>query len=136
MGILVHPNEKYEQANGVAVARNIYNPYWEGYYFNVQTGDNLVTNPDVNTVPEEFLVADLPRSDEYEIQYIRFSNLVESGENILTRAQILDLVNKMRLINTRFRNLYRGDSEFAIEIEFKINMFGELSIKQARPYNF
>jgi hypothetical protein len=135
MGILVHPNEKYEQANGVAVARNIFDPNWEGYYFNVQVGDNLVTNPDVNTVPEEFLAASLLGNSSYEVQYIRYSNLVEAGETILTREQILDLVEKMRRINNHFRSLYRGNSQFAMEIEFKITLYGELSIKQARPYN-
>ena len=135
MGILVHPNEKYEQANGVAVARNIFDPNWEGYYFNVQVGDNLVTNPDVNTVPEEFLAASLLGNSGIEVQYIGYSNLLEAGETILTREQILDLVEKMRRLNNHFRSLYRGNNDFAMEIEFKITMYGELSIKQARPYN-
>jgi phosphoenolpyruvate synthase/pyruvate phosphate dikinase len=137
MGILVHPNEKYEQANGVAVARNIFDPNWEGYYFNVQVGENLVTNPDFDTVPEEFLAARLLGATEYEVQYIRYSNLVEPGETILSREQILDLVAKMKRINSHFRGLYRqsGNPRFAMEIEFKITVYGELSIKQARPYN-
>jgi hypothetical protein len=137
MGILVHPNQKYEQANGVAIARNIFDPNWEGYYFNVQVGDNLVTNPDFDTVPEEFLAARLATA-QYEVQYIRYSNLVEDGQTILTREQILDIVAKMRTINSHFKVLYGETSnpDFAMEIEFKITMYGELSIKQARPYNF
>ncbi len=137
MGILVHPNEKYEQANGVAVARNIFDPNWEGYYFNVQLGENLVTNPDFDTVPEEFLAARLLGATEYEVQYIRYSNLVEPGATILSREQILDLVAKMKTLNSHFKGLYRqsGNPRFAMEIEFKITVYGELSIKQARPYN-
>lgn len=137
MGILVHPNQKFEQANGVAVARNIFDPNWEGYYFNVQYGENLVTNPELNTVPEEFLVADLLGAERYELQYIRYSNLVPAGETILSKEQALDIVDKLRRINSRFKALYgqSGNRNFAIEIEFKITLNGELSIKQARPYN-
>lgn len=137
MGILVHPNQKFEQANGVAVARNIFDPNWEGYYFNVQYGENLVTNPDLDTVPEEFLAANLLGAAQYEVQYIRYSNLVPEGETILTNEQILDIVGKLRTINNRFRDLYneRGNRNFAMEIEFKITFNGELSIKQARRYN-
>lgn len=138
MGILVHPNEKYEQANGVAIARNIFDPGWKGHYFNVQVGDNLVTNPDANTTPEEFLAARLyGATNTYEVQYIRYSSLLSAGETILTRAQIDDLIAKMDTINNRFKSLYGegSNSAFAMEIEFKITVYGELSIKQARPYN-
>ena len=58
MGITVHPNYDDEQVNGVAVARNIFDPNWEGYYLNSQVGEDLVTNPEAGSVPEELLVAD------------------------------------------------------------------------------
>jgi len=135
MGILVHPNFKDEQSNGVAVARNIFDPNWEGYYINVQVGEDLVTNPDSNSIPEEMLVADLLGAERYEIQYIRFSNQLEDGERVLTKDQVLDLVSKMATLNTSFRRLYDSNSSrFAMEIEFKITEDGELSIKQARPW--
>lgn len=137
MGILVHPNQKNEQANGVAVARNIFDPNWEGYYFNVQTGENLVTNPEANSTPEEFLAAKLFGNSQYEIQYIRYSNQLPEGETVLTRAQAISLVEDLKTINTRFKSLYGQTSNrnFAMEIEFKITESGEVSIKQARPYN-
>lgn len=136
MGILVHPNEKNEIANGVAVARNIFDPAWEGYYINAQAGENLVTNPEENSVPEELLVADLLGATRYEIQYIRYSNQVPQGETVLTQAQILELVDRLRVLNQHFRTLYgaTGNSSFAMEIEFKITESGALQIKQARPY--
>ena len=134
MGILVHPNFKNEQANGVAVARNIFDPSWEGYYLNVQIGEDLVTNPEFDSVPEEMLVASLATA-EYEIQYIRSSNQLPLGERVLTREQVLDLVEKMRQLNNRFKSLYSSsDPDFAMEIEFKITEAGDLIIKQARPW--
>ena len=94
-----------------------------------------MTNPDVNTIPEQFLALDLPRSDVLEFQYIRFSSLVEDGETILTRPQVLDIISKINRIDNHFRPLFRASDDFAMEIEFKITQYGELSIKQARPYN-
>ena len=136
MGILVHSNEKDELANGVAVARNIFDPNWEGYYLNAQAGEDLVTNPEVNSVPEEILVADLLGATRYEIQYIRFSNQVPEGETVLTQAQVLDLVDQLRAINSHFRREYGelSNPNFAMEIEFKIKSDGNLQIKQPRPY--
>lgn len=136
MGILVHPNQKNEQSNGVAVAKNIFDPDWEGYYFNAQAGENLVTNPEVNSTPEELLAAKFFGNSQFEIQYIRYSNQVPEGETVLTRRQVLDLVENLKVVNARFKTLYneRFNRDFAMEIEFKITESGKISIKQARPY--
>ena len=137
MGGLVHPNYTGEQANGVGVTTNIFDPAWEGHYVNVQVGENLVTNPEAGTTPEEYLIAQLFGGSD-EIQYIRFSNLLPRGETILTRAQALDLKVKMDLIHNHFRSLYQPSnwSSWAMEVEFKITEGGDLLIKQARPWVF
>ncbi|MEN6577524.1 MAG: PEP/pyruvate-binding domain-containing protein, partial [Phycisphaerales bacterium] len=137
MGVLVHPNYDDELANGVAITKNIYDAEWPGYYVNVQVGEDLVTNPEAYSIPDEFLVADLAGVERYEIQYIRHSNLVPDGNNILTKAQIFELADKMALIQSHFRTLYkvsRWDLDFAMDIEFKITADGRLNIKQARPW--
>ncbi|MDB4537665.1 PEP/pyruvate-binding domain-containing protein [Akkermansiaceae bacterium] len=135
MGITVHPNFKNEQANGVAVARNIFDPAWEGYYVNSQIGENLVTNPELNSTPEELLAADLLGTEPYEIQYIRYSNQLPAGETVLTKTQVLELVDTLKELNSHFRFLNRPvPSDFAMEVEFKITETGDLVIKQARPW--
>ncbi|MEA3266861.1 MAG: PEP/pyruvate-binding domain-containing protein, partial [Candidatus Fermentibacteria bacterium] len=58
MGVLVHPSYRNEIANGVAVTGNIFNPFIPGYYVNVQAGEDMVTNPELESVPEEFIVTE------------------------------------------------------------------------------
>jgi len=136
MGILVHPNYKDEQANGVGVTKNIYDPRWRGHYINVQLGEDLVTNPNAESIPEEFLISSLATAT-YEIQYIRFSNQVPDGTTILTEPQAQDLKDKMNTIHFHFKSLYGippVNQDWAMEIEFKITAAGQLEIKQARPW--
>lgn len=136
MGILVHQNFQNETSNGVGVTKNIYlpGPGWEGHYVNVQIGENLVTNPKPGSIPEEYIIANLGFGSNYEIQYIRNSNQIETGQRILTRSQALRLRDYMDIVHTHFKNLYRGNSNFAMEIEFKLVGNGQFIIKQARPW--
>jgi pyruvate, water dikinase len=137
MGVLVHPNFTNERANGVGVTRNIYNPDWKGFYVNVQVGEDLVTNPQPNSIPDEFVVSAVGQEGAYEVQYLRHSSYVTGGGTVLTATQISELVDAMDLIHQHFQhNVYGAslDSDFAIEIEFKIDADGALSIKQARPW--
>jgi pyruvate, water dikinase len=134
MGVLVHPNTDDEQANGVAVSKNVIDPNWTGYYVNAQVGENLVTNPGPNDIPEEFLIAKLEGSTVYTVQHVTYSNLVPEGQTVITTAQAEQLANQLRLIHDHFYPLYGGDSSFAMEIEWKITSTGQLFIKQARPW--
>ena len=136
MGVLIYPNFDDEKANGVAVSKNIFDPEWTGYYVNAQLGEALVTNPDPDAVPEEFLIAALLGAERYEIQYSRFSSLVPEGTTILTKAQAFKLADTLSTIQSRFRSLYgkSSDPDFAMEIEFKITVDDTLIVKQARPW--
>lgn len=135
MGVLLHPNEDDERANGVAYTKNIYDPAWPGFYINAQLGESLVTNPDPAARPEEFLISRIGEHGEYETQYISRSSLVPAGTAILADADIARLVDAMELIQPHFASLYDrpGDPVFAMDIEWKIRDDGSLQIKQARP---
>ncbi len=136
MGVLIYPNFDDELANGVAVSKNVFDPSWRGYYVNSQVGESLITNPDPNAVPEEFLIAALLGAERYEIQYARFSSLLPEGQTVLTKAQAFQLADTLATIHSRFRSLYlkTADPTFAMEIEFKIDTAGKLIVKQARPW--
>jgi hypothetical protein len=133
MGVLVHPNYEDEKANGVAVTRNIYDPRFEGYYVNVQVGEDLVTNPEDESIPDEFLAWFF--RDEMEIQYARQSNRVVEGETVLSDSQIDALVDALAEAHIHFEQLY-DIGEFALDVEFKITHDDKLVLKQARPWSW
>ena len=132
MGVLVHPNYTDELANGVAVS---FNPVHDDsrYYVNTQLGEDLVTNPQAHSVPEELL---LSSGGRYVV--LGTSNLVPTGQLLMSADQINQLRRHLRTIHDRFKQLYRPASgePFAMEIEFKITSADKLAIKQARPWVF
>ena len=132
MGVLVHPNYKDELANGVAVS---FDPVYgsDTYYVNTRLGEDLVTNPEAYSVPEEIL---LRRSGTYTV--LATSNLVEHGQLLMSDAQLAQLRDHLEVIHDHFAGLYNpGHGEpFAMEIEFKITSDNILAIKQARPWVF
>ena len=133
MGVLVHPNYSDELANGVAVSFDPIRMRYGNYYVNSQLGEDLVTNPDAHSAPEEIL---LHQGGEYTV--LATSNQVQQGQLLMSDAQMDQLRRHLELIHDEFAELYgiEGDEPFAMEIEFKITSDDILSIKQARPWVF
>ena len=133
MGVLVHPNYSLEKANGVAVSFDPVTNRAGAYYVNTQLGEDLITNPEAHSRPEEILL--LP-GGRHEV-LVR-SNLAEPGKLLMSAAQLTQLRSHLEVIHKKFSELY-GAAEgvpFAMDIEFKITSLGKLSIKQARPWVF
>ncbi len=135
MGVLVHPNYSDELANGVAVS---FNPLYRGirdgwYYVNTQIGEDLVTNPDALSVPEEIL---LNPAGGYFV--LRTSNQKPPGQLLMSNDQLDQLRRHLKVIHEKFADLYDPgpDEDFAMEIEFKVTSDNVLAIKQARPWVF
>ncbi len=104
------------------------------YYVNTQVGEDLVTNPEVASIPEEGLL-DWWRSDDYQVR--RTSNRIAEGKELLSAKHLEQLRDHLGKIHGKFASLYGTnveDESFAMEIEFKIASDGTLSIKQARPW--
>ncbi len=133
MGVLVHPNYSDELANGVAVS---FDPVYDNngwYYVNTQLGEDLVTNPEAHSAPEEILL-----HGSKPVHVLATSNLVPQGTMLLSETQRYQLRNHLKVIHDEFKKLYDPEAgeRFAMEIEFKITSANVLSIKQARPWVF
>ena len=150
MGVLVHPNFSDELANGVAVSFNLISGRYDRYYANTQIGEDLVTNPEAHSVPEELLLKlgepgtvstgnnPIGTRPSSSVDVIALSNLVEPGQIIMSDDQIAQLRQHLETIHDHFETLYNPASgeDFAMEIEYKITSEDVLSIKQARPWVF
>lgn len=138
MGVLVHPNFDDELANGVALTKNIYFPNFAGFYINTQVGEALVTNPNGNEAAEELLILEdiNVNGEKYEVIRMRQSSLVADGKSLLSPGQLRLLVQQMERIQEHFKYVYgqASNADFAMDIEFKIDMGAQLVIKQARPW--
>ncbi|MGK0300107.1 MAG: hypothetical protein ACI89X_000975 [Planctomycetota bacterium] len=137
MGVVLHANSKGEQVNGVAVTKDVlYQAQHKDmtlYYVNAQTGEDLVTNPEAASVPEELLLSPRnPRTD----RVLQRSNRVGNGKSLLSMEHRQQLRFSMRILRDRFARLYDryDDPTFAMEVEFKVGEKGTLLIKQARPW--
>lgn len=135
MGVLIHPNFKDEKANGVAVTDDVLYESQGNYYLNVQKGEDLVTNPDKSSSPEEILLG-WWAEDGYQI--VRRSTQISNEQQILPENHLSDLRNYLKEIHNKFEALYGVSKEqaFAMEVEFKITKDNRLVIKQARPWVF
>ena len=91
MALLVHRSFPDEEANGVAITANIFDPSGlePAFYVNVQVDDWSVVKPEPGVVSDQFLYYfDQPGQP---ITFIAHSNLVSPGETVLTTAQTYDL---------------------------------------------
>ena len=133
MGVLVHPNYSDEKVNGVAISYDPVSNRNGYYYLNSQVGENLVTNPETNSLPEALLL-----DPSGAATVLARSNLATASNLLMTDAQMIQLRNSLKAIHDHFKTLYNPGVGvgFAIEIEFKITAQNKLAIKQARPWVF
>lgn len=143
MALLVHQSFPDEEATGVAITANPYDPSGmePGFYINVQAGDQSVVLPDAAVTTDQFIYHfDMPGQP---IVFMGHSNLIPEGATVLTTAQTYKLGVALQEIHRFFQPLYGKDPNkwYAMDTEFKFdqpmdNPSGEpvLSMKQARPY--
>lgn len=135
MGVLVHENFEGERANGVGVTTDPLYGTEDTYYLNTQVGEDLVTNPDALSVPEEILLDAAPGGGHV---VVRRSNQVPDDDRVLSDEHLEAMRIYLRAIDTEFRRLYGAEpgEPFAMDVEYKVTSEGQVSIKQARPWIF
>ena len=135
MGVLVHPAQEDELANGVALTINQFSDLRPAFYINSQVGDISVTNPTGDATPEQILYYTWYEEPEYEV--ITRSSLLSwttdwpSPTSILTDAEMDELGGYLTDISARIRVRYPGS---VADVEWKLLPDRQLIIKQARPF--
>ena len=139
MALLVHRSFPDEEANGVALTNNPFDPAGlePAFYVNVQRGDISVVQPPPGISTDSFLYY-FDRQDQ-PITYLSHSNLTIGEADVLTRAQVFELGQALDRIRRFFAPAYGTDGTWwAMDVEFKFDgLPGEepaLYVKQARPY--
>ncbi|HEX6272879.1 MAG TPA: PEP/pyruvate-binding domain-containing protein [Polyangiaceae bacterium] len=145
MALLVHHNFPGEEANGVALTANPFDPSGlePGFYVNVQTGGAAeVVHPPPGVTSDQFIY--YFDSQGQTATYLAHSNLVPEGETVLTRAQTFQLGTALEAIHRKFSPAFGpgagNNGWYAMDVEFKYDDEGSpdgsvsLWIKQARPH--
>jgi hypothetical protein len=145
MALLVHHNFSDEEANGVAVTNNPYDPTGlnPAFYVNVQQGGDVeVVAPPPGVSSDQFLY--FFAQPNQPVSYIAHSSLVAQGKTVLSATQIHQLGVALDAIHERFSPAYGpasgNDGWYGMDVEFKFDDEADpskpatLYIKQARPY--
>lgn len=139
MALLVHRSFPEEEANGVALTNNPFDPSGldPAFYINVQLGDISVVLPPAGVTADSFLYY-FDRTDQ-PVTYLSNSSLTGNNAPVLNRAQLFELGSALDRIRTFFAPLYGvGATWWAMDVEFKFDGLPgqepELFVKQARPY--
>jgi hypothetical protein len=137
MGILLHRAYVSEEANVVAISRNIFEPIrGDQYYVNAQAGEASVTNPAPGIVTEQSLYnwGRTPR-----IETLGLSNL-PNARPVLTAVEVDQITCVLRAVHDHFRAVLDPEHEnrwFAVDTEVKLEHGTRvIAFKQARPYVF
>ncbi|MDC0672385.1 PEP/pyruvate-binding domain-containing protein [Nannocystis radixulma] len=145
MALLVHPNFEDEEANGVAVTGNPFDPSGldPAFYVNVQSGGDVeVVAPPPGVTSDQFLY--FFSQPNQPVSYLAHSSLIDAGETVLTVQQVHQLGTALDAIHRRFSPAYGpaagNHGWYAMDVEFKFDDVADpgqpptLYIKQARPY--
>ena len=137
MALLVHRSFPDEEANGVALTNNPFDPsgFEPAFYINVQVGEVSVVQPPAGVTTESMLYY-FDRANQ-PVTYLSKSSLVT--DTVLTSAQLFELGTALSRLQQTFAPAYgEGQAWWAMDVEFKFD--GEpgeepaLFVKQARPF--
>jgi hypothetical protein len=143
MGILVHRSFGTEEANGVAITRNLYRDSYPAFTINIQKGEASVVLPENQETPEQFLIKysrSATATDAIAVDYISHSSLNDL-QPLLLPEEIKVLASYLYAIKKHFyyasgRAVLGAEFfDFAMDVEFKLDKGSrKIYIKQARPY--
>lgn len=144
MALLVHHSFPAEEANGVALTANPFDPAMQegGFYINVQYGGDFeVVHPPEGVTSDEIIYGHDTQGKP--ATYMTHSNVLPPGQKtVLDASQLNALGDALSLIHRTFSPAYGpgagNNGWYAMDVEFKFD--GEtpetatLQVKQARPH--
>ena len=107
MALLVHRNFPNEEANGVAITANPFDPLGvdPAFYVNVQYGgDNEVVHPASGITSDQLLY--YFTQPNQPVTYIAHSNVVSANTTVLSRTQLHQLGVALDAIHARFSSAH------------------------------
>ena len=143
MGILVHRSFPDEDANGVAITKNLYNAN-HGFIINVQFGEHSIIDPEPGVLHDQIILytTSISGEDPFTCEYICHSNIPGyEQQTVMTEEELFTLGDFLETIkHFFFEDVYTCGCnylDFGLDVEFKVD--SELSprriyIKQVRPY--
>lgn len=144
MALLVHHSFPDEEANGVALTANPFDPSGlePGFYVNVQYGGEYeVVHPPPGVNSDELIYSYFMTG--HPITYIARSNVLPPGQaTVLTASQLYELGMALDTIHNLFSEAYGPAAGnrgwYAMDVEFKLDgdspETAHIQIKQARPH--
>lgn len=143
MGILVHRSFPNEDANGVAITKNIHSRV-DGNTVNAQVGEYSIVEPEPLIIHDEVMIYhfSIAWGKSYTLEYLSYSNVLkQSKQTVLSDEELYKLGDYLNLLEEYFYNeVYTCNckiKDFALDIEFKVDSeltSRKLYIKQARLY--
>jgi hypothetical protein len=143
MALLCHHAAPDEEAQGVAITANPYDPTGvePAFYINAQAGSASVVLPDQRITSDQFIYYYAMTGQP--TYYIARSNLISDTTHVLTKDQVRKLGIALEAIHEFFLPLYGKDKTkfYGMDTEFKFDQpVGDpngkpvLYMKQCRPY--
>ena len=143
MAVLCHPSFPEEEASGVAITANPFDPtgLQPGFFINVQPNDESVTLPEAGRSSDQFLYH--PTFPGQPIVYLEHSSLIPAGTTVLNSKQVFELGQALGKIHEFFKEAYGPPASmpnawYGLEVDFKFDgppgQEPALFIKQARPH--
>jgi hypothetical protein len=142
MAVLANPSFGDEDANGVAISANVFDPAPGGedaFYINAQLGEVSVVQPGVGITCDSLMYYWFHPNQP--ATYYTHSNLVPAGTPILTRTELFELGQALDAIRDHFRADYDppdGYGALPMDVEWKLDDADgtgkHIWIKQARAF--
>ncbi|MGE0549245.1 MAG: PEP/pyruvate-binding domain-containing protein [Kofleriaceae bacterium] len=141
MGVLANPSFSDEDANGVAITANVYDPQPGGedaLFVNAQVGEESVVQPEPGATADSLMYYHFHVGQP--ATYYTRSNL-NAGQPVLSRSELFELGEALRAIRNHFSAIYQppaGYGRLPMDVEWKVVDDGtgvrRVWIKQARPF--